>query len=200
MSRDAVLAALSLLSSVGFYAVYAAARPGGEPWAWAMLASLAGVAFFAARAARHPPPFVARAARGPEAMPVVAHEMRARLTDDPALADTEQRLALFGVMLDAREADPESAFRRGLARAAMETGAAHLESGQTDEALSAFETLLQDLGSDPAYARTRAATHALRAMAYEQRAEPAQARVEYLRALELDPEQRQAQEALERLG
>jgi tetratricopeptide (TPR) repeat protein len=199
MSRDAVLAAVSLLSSVGCYVLYAAARHEGDAWAWAMLASLASLAFFAARAGRRPPPVVTRPAPRPETV-VAPREMRAFATDDPRLAETELRLAAFGVTLDPREAAPDSAFRRGLARAALETGAAHLESGHTDDALSAFDTLLQDLGSDPLYARTRAATHALRAMAYEQRAEPAQARVEYLRALELDPEQRQAQEALERLG
>jgi tetratricopeptide (TPR) repeat protein len=186
MSRDTLLATFFLATSVVCWAVYASSgRPTG--WGIAVLAAIALSAVFAVRTLRNPPE-------------VTLTPVTPARTIPPKKAPTPERLAIHGVRIDPREVHPLDPVRRAIAIASLEHGAAHLESGNTEEALDAFEMLLEDLGTDPAFARTRAAAHALRAMAYERRQDAHLARVEYQRALELDPEQQQAKAALARLG
>lgn len=114
--------------------------------------------------------------------------------------ELERRLAGVEIALSDHPDDEATALRRGIVRGALTQALACIEAGHVDEALEMFTAVLDDLDEDPAWKRTRATTHALRALAYEVRAQPSEARDEYRRAVALDPEHHAARRALERLS
>jgi tetratricopeptide (TPR) repeat protein len=157
----------------------------------AVAAALAAGIALAVYARRRPAP-------APPAAKPTAHVDGAR--ERAAPTELQRRLAAMEIALADEPDAHATALRRGIVRGTLTQALTCIEAGHVDEALAMFTELLEDLDDDPAWTRTRATTHALRALAYEVRAQPGAARDDYRRAVALDPDHQAARRALERLG